>query len=283
MKSILVGIAKNEGMYIREWVLYHKLVCGFDAIHVYNNDSEDDTKEQLDRLSGEGFCTHEEWPRSPGRNPPQPTAYNDAVKKFKKEFDWLCFMDIDEFLVLNTDVEINTFVSQFEEDIGSVSFNWLIFYSLKKNTSKNPVTKRVLNFKDNNHVKTIARTKAIKSVGIHTFHLIEPYRYMHCSGSVYNINNDIKTSLDAKMCIRKEYLIRDTTKAQINHYHMKSEEEVVQKDLRGRATLCEYKKKNILGHYIACKNIKNHNIDTKIFQFIEKRFGLEKFYKKLEE
>lgn len=42
MKTVLVAIAKNEGgPHLREWVFYHKAICGFDHIHIYNNDSSD--------------------------------------------------------------------------------------------------------------------------------------------------------------------------------------------------------------------------------------------------
>jgi hypothetical protein len=278
MRSILVAIAKNEGRYIREWVLYHRLICEFDAIHIYENDSEDDTKNELSCLSEQGLCTYEAWPRGPGKNPPQQTAYANALRKFKNKCDWLCYMDLDEFLVLNSHDNIGDFVSGFDERTGSVSFNWLMFYSLDQRMTDKPVIERVNYCYPNAHVKTIARTEAINNFGIHTFSLVEGYKYMHSSGLEYRLDDRINTSLDAKICTKPEYWICEMSKAHINHYHMKSEEEVKEKDAKGRATVAKYVPKKIINHYLHAKRKKNHIENSNIKNFIEKKFGLEKFY-----
>lgn len=42
----IVAIAKNEGLYLKEWIEYHKLV-GVTKIYFYDNESEDNTKKNI--------------------------------------------------------------------------------------------------------------------------------------------------------------------------------------------------------------------------------------------
>lgn len=277
MKTVLVAIAKNEGPYIREWVFYHKVICGFDHIHIYNNDSSDNSKDELNSLSSQGLCSWEEWPRS-SYNPPQQKAYHNAMHKLRNEFDWLCFMDLDEFLVLNSYDHIEDCVSKFDEQTGSISFNWAMFYSLDKKKTPEPVIKRVNYCYGNPHVKTIARTKAIRNCAIHTFDLLPGYKYMHASGLEYRLDEKIKASVDLKICTKKEYWICNVQKAQINHYQMKSDEEVLARDVRGRATVAKHTPKTTAKDHNYAKNIKDHQTNNNIKTFIERRYGLEKFY-----
>lgn len=279
MKTALVAISKNEGPYLREWVLYHKKICGFDDIIIYENDSADNSKEELDRLKSDGLCDWIDWPRSK-RNPPQQLAYRDALLK-KDNYDWICCMDIDEFLVLRADESIGEFVSTFDEDTGSISFNWAIFYSLDAVKSNEPVIKRVNYCHGDTHVKTIARSKAIVKAGIHTFWLTKGFKYMHCSGAEYKLDNKVVAHIDAKMCKIPGYCMFDCSRAHINHYSMKSEEEVIIKDNRGSATRKEHFQKDSISSFRRLSKMSDHYENNSIKKFIDKRYGLEKFYEEV--
>lgn len=278
MSCALVAIAKDEGPYIREWVLYHKMVCGFDEIIVYENDSSDETRSQLEKMASEGLCIWRDWPRA-RHDPPQQTAYADALAHISGR-EWMCFLDIDEFLVVNSHEPIGEFVSGFDASTGSISFNWVMFYSLDKAGGPEPVTKRVRLCQGNPHVKTIARVSAAKGCGIHTFDLKPGFKYLHCSGREYALD-DTDLALDAKICTVKENQIVDFRTAQVNHYIMKSEQEVADKDRRGRATTRGYSPKNIMGPYSRLVSNARHITDGKIFDYIERRIGEESFYDKV--
>lgn len=275
MRTALVAIAKNEGPYIREWVLYHKKVCGFDEIFVYENDSEDDTRLQLEAMSKEGMCGWKPWPRSE-HNPPQPKAYWDAERR-KGDWDWMCLMDIDEFLVLNSGESVGEFMSGFDEKTGSVAFNWGIFYSKDKTMTEGPVTKRVNYCYGDPQVKSIARTEAIVTCGIHGFRLKEGYKYMHCSGREYDLRGKIDPQIEATMC-KPGTMIFDVRSAHVNHYMMKSEEEVIRRDDRGDACKRHHAKKRTLVPYRRLLRAGSHRENHNIKRYIEARYGLEKFY-----
>jgi hypothetical protein len=282
VKTALIAIAKNEGPYIREWVVYHKKVCGFSEIFVYENDSTDNTRSELDNMAAEGLCSWKPWPRSE-HNPPQQKAYWDAEKKRKKEWDWMCLLDVDEFLVLRTNEQIGKFVSRFDEETGSISFNWAIFYSTDKKRTTEPVIKRVNYCYGDSHVKTIARTKAIANAGIHAFWLLKNkgYKYMHCSGREYQLGGRVDGYLEMTMCRDPKVFICDASVAHINHYMMKSEEEVEARDKRGRATTKHHVKKKSKKNYdkLIKKNL--HYENNSIKKYIESMIGLENFYKEI--
>jgi hypothetical protein len=279
VRTALIAIAKNEGPYIREWVVYHKKVCGFSEIFVYENDSTDNTRSELESMAAEGLCSWKPWPRSE-QNPPQPKAYWDSLKR-KDEWDWMCLMDIDEFLVIRGGQSVGEFVSNFGEDTGSIAFNWGVFYSTDKSRSDDPVIKRVNYCYGDTHVKTIARTKAIATAGIHGFWLRNGYKYMHCSGVEYKLDGRVDAYLEATICRDPKCRIFDTSVAHINHYSMKSEEEVAIKDERGRAPTMRYIRKNTMRQYRSLIKGGVHHENHSIKKYIEKRYGLDKFYEGL--
>lgn len=85
----ICAIAKNEGLYIREWVEFHRLV-GVDRITVYNNNSGDDTADILRSLDVDVLY----WPCP---RPSQQPAYQHYIDH-NPNGGWTAFIDIDEFL-----------------------------------------------------------------------------------------------------------------------------------------------------------------------------------------
>lgn len=108
MKVGIIAIAKCEQMYIREWVDWH-LDLGFDAIILADNDDEFLLPKVIDYPSvlHENYC---------GKSGVQPLAYRGLYKKYQKGFDWLLFIDIDEFVVLEGYKDIKDFLKGFDCD-----------------------------------------------------------------------------------------------------------------------------------------------------------------------
>lgn len=279
VRTALVAIAKNEGPYIREWVVYHKKICGFGEILVYENDSTDETRRELEDMAAEGLCQWKPWPRSE-HNPPQPKAYWDSLNR-KGDWDWMCLMDVDEFLVIRSGQSVADFVSGFDDKTGSIAFNWVIFYSTDKKKSNRPVTERVKCCYGDSHVKTIARTEAITTSGIHGFWLKDGYRYMHCSGREYSLGGRADELLESNICKNPDVMICDVGEAQINHYMMKSEEEVAIRDERGDACRRAHVRKRTMASYKRILSRSDHRENHSIERYIDARYGLERFYEEL--
>jgi glycosyltransferase involved in cell wall biosynthesis len=112
----LCAIMKNEYRYILEWVAYHRLLA-FDQIIVYSNDSDDGSLDLLDVLAQNGIVVHRR--QSTGNDlAPQYAAYNDCIARSATE--WICFLDADEFLVLNADATVKEFVARFDETVSAI-------------------------------------------------------------------------------------------------------------------------------------------------------------------
>lgn len=114
-------IFKNEAAYLKEWIEYHLLI-GVDHFYLYNNFSDDDYHAVLNYYIDKDIVTLVEWPVKHG----QVAAYNDCWKKTKNEVHWLCYIDADEFINLQADNSIKSFLSKYEM-FPSVYLYWRIF------------------------------------------------------------------------------------------------------------------------------------------------------------
>ena len=90
----IVAIAKNEGLYIREWIEYHKLV-GVQHIYLYDNESSDNTRKLIQKYIDSGFVEYQLM-KGIGR---QLDAYNDAIGRHKNECRYMAFIDLDEYIM----------------------------------------------------------------------------------------------------------------------------------------------------------------------------------------
>lgn len=108
MRTGIIAIAKNEGLYVREWVDYH-LSLGFDRIIIADND---DVLE-LSGLSS-ARVTVEDYTGVPKV---QPKAYTELYRKYRLDFDWILFIDIDEFVVLDGPRDVKDFLKPFDCEV----------------------------------------------------------------------------------------------------------------------------------------------------------------------
>jgi len=239
-RSLLCAVAKNESPYIVEWLAYYKYIIGFDEIIIYNNDSYDISKDLLKSLSDHNFCVYKEWPRIDGITPQQ-SAYMDAIKNYSEKFEWIAFLDIDEFLVLKDYADIKTCLEHFANiNADSISINWLTFGSSNyDNYCINPVSKRFLYSNDpiskiNRHCKSISRISNIDSINVHINKLITGSKYFHIDGTELFFDKDP----NSEHISDKKYHINQAP-AQINHYQLKSLDEYKNRKLKGRATVLQ--------------------------------------------
>ena len=105
----LCTIFKNEAKYMKEWLDFH-LIVGFEHFYVYNNFSEDNYKEVLKPYIDKGLVTLTEWPHKAG----QMSAYNDCIKQFGDESNWIAFMDADEFAVPKKFADVKSWLKKYE-------------------------------------------------------------------------------------------------------------------------------------------------------------------------
>lgn len=119
-----ISIFKNEAQYLKEWIEYNHLI-GIDHFFLYNNNSEDDYMSVLAPYIDSGLVTLMQWEK----NQAQMECYNDGITRFRNESRWLCFIDIDEFIVPIKNNSIYTELRKFEKNRGSVVIYWKMFCS----------------------------------------------------------------------------------------------------------------------------------------------------------
>jgi len=199
MKTAIICIARNENLYIREWVEHH-LRLGFDKIIVCDNGFGNE-ESPLVALGGlEKSVEILDWRN---RKYVQPKCYTECYSKYRHSYDWLAFFDCDEFMILEKDQTIQGFLNRFPRECQLVSVNWetmtdnnLLTYDsrplMERFTEPMERNKFVqYDFPENRHTKSIVRgglpsvvftnphTPSTRLVSYHSNLKKEPQGYYH--------------------------------------------------------------------------------------------------------
>ena len=168
MKVLLCAIGRMENDYIREFVEYYKIL-GVDNICLFDNnyDGEEDFRDVIDDYIKSGFVILKDY-----RNLKkcQLDAYNECYQTYGKEYDWIMFFDVDEFMFLMKDKNIKEYLARNEfSDYEMIHINWLCYGDGDMLRSDGrPLLERIptpiqmdnkttYDFPDNYHIKSIVR------------------------------------------------------------------------------------------------------------------------------
>ena len=119
MQVVICALAKNEHLYINEWV-NHYLKLGFDKIYIFDNDDLDspyvgdfiENKEKIEIIDIRGVHKHEL----------QHKIYTKFYNTYK--FNWVFYCDIDEFLMGVDD--IHKWLAKFPNAM-QIRVKWRLF------------------------------------------------------------------------------------------------------------------------------------------------------------
>ncbi|MDO5132523.1 MAG: glycosyltransferase family 92 protein [Eubacteriales bacterium] len=114
---------KDEAPYLREWIEYHRMI-GVDHFYMYDNLSSDGFEAVIGPYVEEGVVTLIRWPHEHA----QVRGYEDCIRRFQGESDWIGFIDVDEFLVPVEEESLVTFLDRFSRR-PSVLVYWRFFGS----------------------------------------------------------------------------------------------------------------------------------------------------------
>ena len=161
MTTALVCLMKNEDRHFEEWIGYH-LSIGFDKVIVMCNDWDPgdnqfsgDCRVLFFRANGEKV---------------QVKAYTTMFRAIKDSYDFIMFLDADEFLYLNKHNNVKELFAEYEDEY-AVSFNQLEFGNSGKehiNEFKYSLVKEFNHCKKeiDKHVKTAYNAKRLRSTWI---------------------------------------------------------------------------------------------------------------------
>ncbi|MBO4230718.1 MAG: glycosyltransferase family 92 protein, partial [Bacteroidales bacterium] len=114
---------KDEAPYLQEWLEYH-LMVGVDHFYMYDNNSSDGYENVIESYLNEGLITLIKWPKEHA----QVEGYEDCIRRFQTESDWIGFIDVDEFLVPVAEESLVTFLDRFSNR-SAVLVYWRFFGS----------------------------------------------------------------------------------------------------------------------------------------------------------
>jgi hypothetical protein len=122
MKVILFTNARDEA-HIKEWVAHH-LNLGFDFIHIFDHKSIEPIISQFKsnpKLNIKRIDYNSELFKESLMMKAKDIAIKDS-------YNWMLYLDADEFLVLNQHNTVQELLETYEE-YNQVGFNWLVFGS----------------------------------------------------------------------------------------------------------------------------------------------------------
>jgi hypothetical protein len=106
------AIFRNEAVYLREWIEFHRLV-GVERFFLYNNLSTDDHGTVLAPYIESGTVVLEDFPE-----PPPPllvtACYQRCVETHRDDARWIAFIDLDEFLFSPTGAPLPEILRDYE-------------------------------------------------------------------------------------------------------------------------------------------------------------------------
>ncbi|MGD1699540.1 glycosyltransferase family 92 protein [Dapis sp. BLCC M229] len=249
-KLSICAIMKDEGLYLEEWLEFHKLV-GVEKFYLYDNNSTDNTQDILQFYIQNSEVIYYNWPDRPG----QISAYTHCLNNHKYDSEWIAFIDLDEFLFPTVADKITDIIDEFS-DVSALGVNWLNFgtsgYEKKPEglQIENFIKRAKTSFGPNKHIKCIIQPEK-------TVRPLNPHQFVFSQGKVVTENKrPINRPWSSTHSIKK---------IRINHYTTRSKEESMKKMMRGKANKNERRR---WSHFESKDVIFNEVEDLTIHRYI---------------
>jgi hypothetical protein len=234
----VVSCVKNEENYLTEWLKFHELV-GVRKFFIYLDACDDQSEAVIKAYNGSSEVLIVPWA---GRMTDTPTgqilnsqviAFSHAIQNFGQSFQWMAFIDVDEFLLPKSGKTLTEVLDRVG-GFPNISLPWHMFGPsghltqpsggvLRNYTqrAKNPLS----NKKNLRNFKCIVDPCKVSEVSVHHFSTVE-HGELTC--------NDQGARFSRKG--RKSPEFYSAEHIQLNHYYSKSHEELARKLSRGPAS-----------------------------------------------
>ena len=249
----LCAICKNEKLYILEFVQYYQKL-GYKKIVIFDNN--DINGEKIDRILKYYISNNfVEIIDVRGLGKIQIAAYNYCFEKNYNLYDWISFFDIDEFLYIKNNLNINNYIynERFQKCQSIILSSKICNDNGLERYDSRPLNERFRNCKKRQiHVKSIVRGKIQKQY-FPSAHIPAINLNYFCDSNGKRIFPKSLTKYDFSN--NNEYF------AYIKHFYAKTAEEFCVKLKRGggEAKVNEYLKKG-LKYFFVINNITKNKI-----------------------
>jgi hypothetical protein len=252
----LCCIARDEDLYIHEFICYYKLL-GVEKFYIYDNGSKMPLQDILKKygtlceiIPFDGVAV-------------QMKAYQHCLNKFGKQTKWLLVCDLDEFVFSPKKDTLPEILCEYEKPgIGGLGINWKLFGSNSYiNKPNGLVIESYTKVMPNDHIENVH----IKSCIMPEFAISvagDPHSFLYKPGyNAVNENYEIVRGPFTKKHFSFSIVL--------HHYVLKSFEEYkINKLSRARADTTKYPGKTIEDFFRFDKDCTETNTD--IFRFIPK-------------
>ncbi len=230
----IVATVRNEGLYLVEWIAYHRSI-GISDFFIYSNDNDDGSDELLQALADVGAIN---WRRNTVGlgGSAQRKAYGHALG-FSPEvldFRWALLIDADEYLTLNAEFfhSVSEYLGWIEtREVDCIAINWVMYGSSGEVRWRNDFIARRF-------------PSPVGGANIHVKSMLRPRRFIHASAHYpYAVKDGERIFKDASGYPHKHregvhrHALSVSPQAEyawISHYYYKSKEEFLWKWARNR-------------------------------------------------
>jgi hypothetical protein len=193
----IISYFKDESHILREWLLHH-INIGIDFFYLLDNGSRDNYK-----LVTNEFINYIKIINVDKLN--QTEAIRLIFNKIKNKHEWICVIDLDEFIYHNNS-DIKDILKYIPKKIGCITIECKLFLPKDKLQPISVIENNTIRIKNDTTLtkdsyKSIVRTCAVKVIFIHDAILYQPFEHI-------------------------KYKINDNS-FQINHYRFQSYEYLV--------------------------------------------------------
>ncbi|MDN7352604.1 glycosyltransferase family 2 protein [Acetobacter senegalensis] len=237
-KVAIVLFVKNEAVDIHGWIAWH-LSSGFDSLIIYEDSSSDATGDVIDAAASHYDVRRQSVPESFHFQHRQQGVYLHAVETLRAEFDWIGFIDADEYVYFPNHPSASDFFAQFDDSVGAVALNWCCYGDSGHLLRPGPNVPEQFEFHslpdyfENTTVKSFVRAKKMAL----TYH--DPHRFEVDGRTVNAFGHDVIWDEKAH---HRTADAPDWSNGSIRHYAIRSVEHYIEKvkrrsDIRSSADM----------------------------------------------
>lgn len=236
MKSAICLVVRDEARDIGEWMAFHH-AAGFDTQIIFDNLSTDGTDAVIGQARRHIDIRYHQWCNTSQQS--QTLAYQAACDAYKLEFDWIAFIDSDEFFVTAGGEAVNPFLARFE-GWSAIAVNWAIYGANGHDAAppglviENFIRRAPDDFFPNRHVKSVIRPRLAKACrNPHYFAMEEDFDGHYCDPAGRHMLWFRAPEAPGGLLRGVGRAVPDYSVCRINHYFTRSREHWAAKLRRG--------------------------------------------------
>lgn len=160
LKIVICLIIKDENEYLEEWLSHHRNL-GFNHFFIYDNQSVPSVAEYfLEKNLIHSDITRIYW--EDNKHGSQLRAYEHCCKQFGNQWDYIAFIDTDEFICLKNHNSIQEYIQHYIENYGQfdgLGICWRM-YGSNYSEGRIPIEDYIF-YHENRHIKSIVNPKKV--------------------------------------------------------------------------------------------------------------------------